>query len=557
MTFYLIPQVKQCTLREGFLKNKALRPLTDSPDSRLTAALQKLPQCSEGTPVFLEISGTTGEGYALSIREDSVTIRADSAAGAFYAIQTLRQLYREERVPCLDIVDCPDFPHRGFYHDISRGRVPTVQSIKALVDRMAFFKLNSLQLYVEHVFEFSETRELWEKSGGLTAQELREIGAYCRENYIDFVPSLSTFGHMYDILEQPEYRHLRVLSDHQAGPNLWHERMAHHTIDPHQPESLELVKSLIDQYAPHFDSPWFNICCDETFDLKRFENEGELYVEFVQRIMDHVRSLDRGVMMWADILLEHPEVIDRLPEDALFLNWYYHPDPEQIREKVARFAASHRRQIVCPGTWSWYRLCENVADAEVNICEMIRAGYENGAEGVLNTNWGDWGNPCSLELGMYGMVLGAGKSWNVAVEPGDAFSQAVDRHLYGYPGGVEMLKAVSKLHDSVSWRAFSRAYWEGIPYDLDMDAVRAVQQGYCRIQKELEPSAWGQEEFRRELLLAAEGICVMAECTAEKAGYALTRLTDTEAFLGRYRERWLAGSKESELRHIEALFRGK
>ena len=128
MALYLIPQVKQCTLREGFLKNKALRPLADSPDSRLAAALQKLPQCTEGTPVSLDISGSTGEGYALSIREDAITIRSGSAAGAFYAIQTLRQLLSQPEVPCLYIEDEPDFPHRGFYQDVSRGKLPTVDT---------------------------------------------------------------------------------------------------------------------------------------------------------------------------------------------------------------------------------------------------------------------------------------------------------------------------------------------------------------------------------------------------------------------------------------------
>ena len=59
----------------------------------------------------------------------------------------------EEQVPCLHIKDKPDFKYRGFYQDVTRGKIPTVDTIKKLIDTMAYYKLNSLQLYVEHVFE--------------------------------------------------------------------------------------------------------------------------------------------------------------------------------------------------------------------------------------------------------------------------------------------------------------------------------------------------------------------------------------------------------------------
>lgn len=560
MRLHLIPQVKSLQLTGGFLRKKSLRVSPEGMDGRLLSALRKLPCDKTGIPVSLEISGQNGEGYSLTVREDAVTIRGDSPAGAFYAIQTLRQLFHEEQVPCLEIADGPDFPHRGFYHDVSRGRVPTVASMKALIDDMAYFKLNSLQLYVEHVFPFEETKELAAKSGCLTPEELREIGAYCRENFIDFIPSLSTFGHMYDILEQPRYRHLRVRRNHEAGPNFWRERMDHHTIDPLLPESLELVKHLIDQYIPCFDSEWFNICCDETFDLQEYGqqglDEGQIYVEFVQKIIDHVVSRGKKVMMWADILLEHPQVIASLPESTVFLNWYYHPDPEQMEQKVAKLAASPCAQMVCPGNWSWHRLCENVTDGSINITGMINAGFRHGAQGVLNTNWGDWGHPCSLALGMYGMVLGAAKSWAVETAVDGAYDRAVGALLYGADTGVVALRKLSLLHEKTDWKQFSRNYWENQRLYPDAATVEAVQQGYLALRETLTAEVWEKDEYRREMLLAAEGICLMAELSARKAGNRVERLTDTRRWLEKYRTMWLQNNKESELCNIEALFLG-
>ena len=560
MEFMLIPEVKKLTVLPGFLEKKEIAISGSIEDVRLSHALLKLPQAEQGTPVQIKLTGEEGEGYRLKISTNAIAIEAGSAAGAFYAIQTLRQLYKMNDIPCLEIEDKPDFPYRGFYHDVTRGQIPKVETIKKLIDDMAYYKLNSLQLYVEHVFPFKETQGLMESCGYLTGQELREIGDYCRENFIDFIPSLSTFGHMYDTLEQPQYRHLRVLKDYEAEPNFWHARMAHHTINPLQEESLSLVKSMIDQYMPHFDSEWFNICCDETFDLKTLEGQdvGKVYVEFVQKIIDHVRGSGKKVMMWADILLQHPEVIELLPEETMFLNWYYNPIPDQMTEKVSRFAQSGRKQIVCPGTWTWHRLCENVADEECNIVGMIDEGWKNGAVGVLNTNWGDWGNPCSLALGMYGMVLGAAKSWNVTTNPGDSFYHKVNALLYGSSWGMMTLIKLSKLHDAISWQAIADHHFcgEDSKYVLpSRQTLEKVQQEYLDFSWKVSSNEpWEQDDYRQEMILAAGGVCALAQKAAKLGGFEVSQYVDTEEWLKQYRSAWLEKNKESELRNIEPLF---
>ena len=559
MELMLIPEVKELSVLPVFLQNKKIAVPEELPDLRLRSALLKLPQDPAGTPVHITVTGGEGEGYRLCVHADVIDITAETASGAFYGIQTLRQLFKMAKVPCVEIKDSPDFPYRGFYHDVTRGQIPKVETIKKLIDDMAYYKLNSLQLYVEHVFPFEETKDLAESCGCLTGDELREIGDYCRENFIDFIPSLSTFGHMYDTLEQPQYRHLRVLKDYVAEPNFWYARMAHHTIDPLQQESFELVKSLIDQYMPYFDSEWFNICCDETFDLKTLENQdvGKVYVEFVKKIIDHVRGSGKKVMMWADILLEHPEVIGDLPEETMFLNWYYNPIPEQMSDKVSRFAQSGRKQIVCPGTWTWHRLCENVADEECNITGMIDLGWKHGAVGVLNTNWGDWGNPCSLALGMYGMVLGAAKSWNVATNPGESFYNKVNALLYGSRWGMPTLIKLSKLHDAISWKAIADHYFcgENSKYELPTrQMVEKVQQEYLTILWKVSNEEWEQDDYRKEILLAAGGVCALAQLAAKLGGFKVSQYVDTEEWLKQYRAAWLSKNKESELRNIEALF---
>ena len=66
--------------------------------------------------------------------------------------------------------------------------------------------------------------------------------------------------------------------------------------------------------------------CDETFDLSegRHKNKDteKLYVDFVMQLVDYLRAKGKTVMMWADILLKHPNAIQKLPDDIQFLNWH-------------------------------------------------------------------------------------------------------------------------------------------------------------------------------------------------------------------------------------------
>lgn len=564
MILNLIPAVKELQLLGGTLKKRAVYCKATCCDHRLVKALEKLPVEPEGIPVEIVLCGDSGESYELWITVDSIRIEAAGAAGAFYAIQTLRQIFAHPQIPCLHIKDQPDFAYRGFYHDVTRGKVPTVDTIKELIDRMAYYKLNALQLYVEHVFEFDECKELIQSTGYLTKEEIRELDKYCTTNFISFEPSLSTFGHMYEILQQKQYQHLRVLKDYQEDPHFWQERMRHHTIDPLHPDSFPMVTSLIDQYMPLFTSDIFNICCDETFDLKAYADqgldEGKIYVDFVKKIADYVKQKGKRVMMWGDILLKHPERIDDIPDDTYLLNWCYRADPAE--EDVIRFAQSGRPQIVCPGTTTWNRFCENVEVEEKNISAMADYGHRHGALGMLNTNWGDRGHTCSLELAMYGMVLGAAKSWTAETQTGDTLDDAVNFHLYNNSKGMQYLRELSRLQEQVFWIPFTFLY-HADRYGTNDDPLKRIpftgsitefQKDYGSFVEKLSGEQDFDKEFRDEMLIAAEAVCIMAELVSSRKGIKVDRVTDTRQWLRKFREKWLQKNKEGELRNIEDMF---
>ena len=144
----IIPSVKEKKILNGFLNSNSVFYDDLNCDDRVLKALKLLPFDKNGAKLTVEISGDSGEAYEISVRENDIGIKAEGPAGAFYAVQTLRQLFKNGKIPCIDIKDAPDFAIRGFYHDITRGRVPTVKKLKELIDKMAYFKLNHLQQYI-------------------------------------------------------------------------------------------------------------------------------------------------------------------------------------------------------------------------------------------------------------------------------------------------------------------------------------------------------------------------------------------------------------------------
>ncbi|MFP4661842.1 MAG: beta-N-acetylhexosaminidase [Halanaerobiales bacterium] len=360
------------------------------------------------------------ESYRISIKEKIIEVTARSEAGLFYGVQTLKQLICSEglTIPCLDINDNPYFAYRGFYHDVTRGKVPTLDTLKELVDRISFYKINQLQLYVEHTFAFKNMSEIWSGADPLTAEEIMELDQYCQKRHVELVPSLSTFGHLYEALTTSTYNHLAELDAGPEDPYSWIDRQRHHTLDVSNPESFQFVQDMLDQYIPLFSSDKFNICCDETFDLGEGKNQelaekigkGRLYVNFLSRIIDYVKGYNKELMFWGDIIIQHPELLDEIPDDVICLNWEYDAEPDE--EKVKTVAQSGIKQYLCPGVSGWNKLMNDMDTAYSNIENMIKYGKKYEAIGILNTDWGDYGHINLLANSIPGMIFAAALSWN-------------------------------------------------------------------------------------------------------------------------------------------------
>lgn len=405
--------------------------------------------------------GECGEGYKLTVDEKGVTICGDGPAGAFYAIQSLRQLIMDKgaAIPCCEIEDKPDFSYRGFYHDITRGRVPTLKKLKEIADMLSFYKVNSLQLYVEDAFCFKELEGIITSDNGLTADEIREFDRYCRERFIDLIPSMATFGHLFTLLQSERYNHICELKGHKLSRNYWLERQWHHTVDVYHPETFEVISSMIDQYLPLFSSEYFNICCDETMDLCNGTNEGkdkgEAYFYHLTKLIEKIRACGKKVMLWGDECMARPdEAKEKLPKDAIVLNWCYRREVAEWIPKM--FWERDFTQIACTGTSCWENFIENIFISTGNISSFAAHAKKYNAMGILNTNWGDFGHVCAFGCNLYGLLFGAQKSWNEGAETGEDYERAASFLLYGVRNFnmADTLRNLAKASFTCNWSEF-------------------------------------------------------------------------------------------------------
>ncbi|PYJ03045.1 MAG: hypothetical protein DME25_13735, partial [Verrucomicrobia bacterium] len=184
---------------------------------------------------------------------------------------TLRQVLREygRRLPRLTIRDFPDFGRRGVMLDISRGRVPNLQTLLGLVEHLADFKINEFQLYTEHTFAYRNYEPVWRDWGALTGEEILQLDARCRLLGIDLVPNQNSFGHLRYWLEYPPLTKLAEVSEPYEGEGGAFLRYPS-TLAPNNRGTLRFLRELYDELLPHFASRRFNVGCDETQGARLF-----------------------------------------------------------------------------------------------------------------------------------------------------------------------------------------------------------------------------------------------------------------------------------------------
>lgn len=299
------------------------------------------------------------EGYRLETTDDGVNIIANTQAGLFYGVQTLRQMLPvqafdrtvqhdvEWNVPRVKMFDKPRFPWRGMHLDVSRHFEP-MSFIERFIDWLAVHKMNVFHWHLVddggwriEIKKYPKLTDVgawrvqqpvkWDYSnlhfpgknsgqkmygGFYTQDEIRKIVKYAQDRYITIVPEIEMPGHSTELVASyPELGcspSAEIKAKYIAGTGNDQPSM----VCAGKPAVREFYKNVLTEVMGLFPSKFIHIGGDEVpKDLwaqcpdcqtrkkaKGLKTEEELQSDFIRDMDSFLVSKGRRLIGWDEIL---------------------------------------------------------------------------------------------------------------------------------------------------------------------------------------------------------------------------------------------------------------
>ena len=368
------------------------------------------------------------EGYVLIVQAAQIDIYALQLRGLYYGALTLAQLFEfygdQVVVPGVIIRDWPELKMRGITEDISRGQVPTVESMKRQIHFLSECKMNTYMLYLEDMFVFEKYPAFGRHRGALTRAEVEEIQEFASRLHVEIIPIFQTLGHCENILIQPEFA---ALAEFPGAA----------TLNCTSAQTEQFLNDLFHEITPVFESSYFHIGGDECWDVGKGANKwlrlrwglpNLLGIHF-NKVNALLKKHNKRVIVYGDMINFYPDLLKRLPNDMIILDWQYHR--AKSYKSLELFKSAGRQVIVSPGLSNWRRIYPNYQDSFDNIQNFIREGKNVGVLGAVVASWGDFGGENLHEFNWYGFAFAAECAWNEQNVNISDYNTRFFEHYYG------------------------------------------------------------------------------------------------------------------------------
>jgi len=336
----LVPKATTLDARSGsFVIDKQTLVMTDSPELRdvaayaaQTFALATGSSDPGQNAIVLTLGGPESlgeEGYQLSVSSEQVRVTARKPAGAFYGVQTLRQLLDNAKrsFPAVEITDVPRFKHRGLLLDVCR-HFRDKEFVKRYIDLLAYHKMNVLHWHLTEDqgwrIEIKKYPKLTEagawrddgkggRYGGFyTQDDIREVVDYARSRFITVIPEIEMPGHAVAALAS--YPELSCTGGPFTVATKW--GVFDDVYCAGNDKVIEFNQDVLDEVLALFPSEFIHIggdecpkkrwqaCekCQARIKSHKLKDEHELQSWFVRQMDKYLESKGRRLVGWDEIL---------------------------------------------------------------------------------------------------------------------------------------------------------------------------------------------------------------------------------------------------------------
>ncbi len=268
----------------------------------------------------LDPDATLGdEGYELATAAPNATLKARTAAGLFYGVQTIRQLLpywseyravmflqpRPFTLPALHIVDSPRYVWRGAMLDVARHFFG-VDDVKRYIDLLALNKINRLHLHLADDqgwrIEIKKRPELTAKGGSTqvgggpggfyTQAEFGEIVSYAADRFITIVPEIDMPGHTNAALASiPELN-----CNGQSPPLFSGTDVGFSALCVDKESTYQFIDDIVGEIAAMTPGAYFHMGGDEVKTLTPAQ-----YKTFVERVQAIVQAHGKRLIGWDEV----------------------------------------------------------------------------------------------------------------------------------------------------------------------------------------------------------------------------------------------------------------
>ena len=264
-------------------------------------------------------ASTPEEGYDLTVASGRVMLRAKTAAGLFYGVQTIRQLLPESSeydalmyrtppvvtLPAVHILDAPRYTWRGAMLDVARHFF-SVDEVKRYIDLIALHKINRLHLHLSDdqgwrieikswpdLAKRGGAREVGGGEGGYYTQEqYTNLVEYAANHFVTIVPEIDMPGHTNAALSS--YADLNCSGTAPAQYTGTEVGFSALCVD--LDVTYKFIDDIVREIGALTPAPYFHMGGDEVKTLTP-----DQYKRFVERVQTIVESHGKQMIGWDEI----------------------------------------------------------------------------------------------------------------------------------------------------------------------------------------------------------------------------------------------------------------
>uniref|UniRef100_UPI00398F3966 hexosaminidase D-like isoform X1 n=2 Tax=Pristiophorus japonicus TaxID=55135 RepID=UPI00398F3966 len=233
-----------------------------------------------------------------------------------------------------------------------KGAAPKLSYLQQIFPLLSSIGVNGILMEYEDTFPYHDSLEILKSTYAFSSDDIDKIQQLAESSNLEIIPLVQTFGHMEFVLKHGKYRHLREVEKY---PN---------SLNPHLPDSLNLVKEMLSQVLDkHSKSAWLHMGADEVFHLgksaesKQWINEqrgdiGKMFMDHIKEVGSFMVNKYPGLklLIWDDMMRKISK--EKIHESGITeyiapMVWFYHPEfnIDEVEAFLAKYMDSGFKSV--------------------------------------------------------------------------------------------------------------------------------------------------------------------------------------------------------------------